>query len=178
MSGAEPSSLPVVDVATFARLYDMQAPRISWLFGAGASAAAGVPTAWQATWDWKRRIYSSEKNIRLTALDLADPQIRARIQRYFDGQSGCPPEDSDEEYSYYFERAYPHPENRRAYVEQMIAEAKPGFGHLALAALMSLGKAGSSGQPTSTGSSRTPRRRCLALRDLSSYPRWTRRRSL
>jgi len=137
-----PASPPVVDVATFARLYDMQAPRISWLFGAGASAAAGVPTAWQATWDWKRRIYSSEKNIRLTALDLADPQIRARIQRYFDGQSGCPPEDSDEEYSYYFERAYPHAENRRAYVEQMIAEAKPGFGHLAFAVLMSLGKVG------------------------------------
>ena len=132
----------VIDVAAFARLYEMQAPRISWFFGAGASAAAGVPTASQATWDWKRRIYASEENVRLTALDLADPLIRARIQRHFALQPGCPSENSEDEYGYYFERAYPRAEDRRAYVEQMVASGKPAFGHLALAVLMSLHKVG------------------------------------
>jgi hypothetical protein len=131
-----------MDVATFARLYEMQAPRIAWLFGAGASAAAGLPTAWQVTWDWKRRIYASEKNVRLSALDLADTVVQARIQRHFDQQTGCPARDSEDEYSFYFEKAYPRPEDRRAYLGDRTATGKPAFGHLALAALMSLGKVG------------------------------------
>jgi NAD-dependent SIR2 family protein deacetylase len=120
----------------------MQAPRIAWLLGAGASAAAGVPTAFQATWDWKSRIFATEKNVRRDRLDLANPLVRRQIQRHFDQQDGSPAEGSDDEYSYYFERAYPRAEDRRAYIDQMIALGKPAYGHFALAALMSLNKVG------------------------------------
>jgi hypothetical protein len=143
-SGTTPTGVTPhqIDLSAFSRLYEMQAPRIAWLFGAGASAAAGVPTAFQATWDWKSRIYATEKNVRRDKLDLANPLVRKQIQRHFDQQGGCPTVGSDEEYSYYFERAYPRAEDRRAYIDQIIALGKPAYGHLALAALMSLGKVG------------------------------------
>jgi hypothetical protein len=37
------------------------------------AAAAGVPTAWQATWEWKASIYATENKVPLEGLDLADP---------------------------------------------------------------------------------------------------------
>ncbi len=131
-----------IDLPTFARLYELRAPRIAWLLGAGASAAAGVATAGQATWDWKARIYASEKRIRYVTLDLADPLVRDRVQRFFDLEGGNPARDGEAEYSFYFERAYPSAADRRRYLDQMTADAKPGFGHLGLAALMQLGKVG------------------------------------
>lgn len=131
-----------IDLPAFARLYELRAPRIGWLLGAGASAAAGIATASQATWDWKARIYATVKRIPYAALDLADPLVRDRIQRFFDLEGGNPSRNSEAEYSFYFERAYPRPEDRRRYLDQLIADAKPGFGHLGLAGLMMLGKVG------------------------------------
>ncbi len=43
---------------------------------------------------------------------------------------------------YYFERAYPRAQDRRAFIEDAIVKGRPSFGHLALAALMSLDKVG------------------------------------
>lgn len=141
-TGGSSASSSAIDLSAFARLYEMRAPRIAWLFGAGASAAAGVPTAYQAIWDWKARIYATEKNIRLSALDLADPLVLDRIQRHFDLGQGNPAREAEEEYSFYFERAYPRAEDRRTYLDQLTDDAKPGFGHLGLGALMSLNKVG------------------------------------
>lgn len=131
-----------IDLPAFARLYELRAPRIGWLLGAGASSAAGVATASQATWDWKARIYATEKRIQYASLDLADPLVRDRIQRFFDLERGNPPRDAESEYSFYFERAYPRAEDRRRYLDHLIADAHPSFGHLGLAALMMLGKVG------------------------------------
>lgn len=131
-----------IDLPAFARLYELRAPRIGWLLGAGASSAAGVATASQATWDWKARIYATEKRIQYASLDLADPLVRDRIQRFFDLERGNPPRDAESEYSFYFERAYPRAEDRRRYLDHLIADAHPSFGHLGLAALMMLGKLG------------------------------------
>ncbi len=57
-------------------------------------------------------------------------------------EGGNPPRDAETEYSFYFERAYPRAEDRRRYLDQLIADAHPGFGHLGLAALMMLSKVG------------------------------------
>lgn len=130
------------DLAAFARAYEFRGQQISWLFGAGASASAGIPTAGQATWDWKASIFATETKVSLTGLDLSDPFVRRRIQRHFDAQGGCPAEDAEAEYGYYFERAYPRAQDRRAYIERLSAKGKPGYGHTALAALMKLGKIG------------------------------------
>ena len=106
-----------IDLAAFARLHDVRAPRIAWLFGAGTSA-----------------------------LDLGDPIVRKRIQSHFSSDPSCPPEESDDESSFYFERAYPKAADRRAYLDRAIASGQPGYGHSALAALMSLGKVGYYGE--------------------------------
>ena len=45
-----------MDLAEFLRLFPMRSPNIMWLFGAGTSAAARIPTAWNMTWDFKRWI--------------------------------------------------------------------------------------------------------------------------
>ena len=131
-----------IDLPAFARLHDVRAPRIAWLFGAGTSAAAGIATAGQMTWEFKALLYATEKSISLSALDLGDPIVRKRIQSHFNSDPSCPPDESDDEYSFYFERAYPKAADRRAYLDRAIASGQPGYGHSALAALMSLGKVG------------------------------------
>lgn len=137
-----PASGRPVDLPSFARLYDVRAPRIAWLLGAGASAAAGIATAGQMTRQFKALVYATEKKIPLATFDLADPVVLRRIQSYFDADRSCPPDGSDEEYSYYFERAYPSAGDRRQFIDRAIASGKPGFGHMALAALMAVNKVG------------------------------------
>jgi hypothetical protein len=131
-----------LDLATFARLYDVRAPRIAWFIGAGASAAAGIATAGQMTKLFKGLVYATEKAIPMATLDLADPIVLRRIQGYFNADPACPADGSDEEYSYYFERAYPSPGDRREFIDKLVANGKPGFGHMAFAALMAVDKVG------------------------------------
>jgi hypothetical protein len=131
-----------MDLATFARTYDVRAPRIAWFLGAGASVAAGIATAGQMTRHFKALVYATEKAISLAGLDLADPSVNRRIQSYFSSDPSTPREGTDEEYSYYFERAYPSAADRRGFIEKAIATGRPGFGHTALAALMAVNKVG------------------------------------
>jgi hypothetical protein len=131
-----------LDLPAFARLHDLRAPRIAWLFGAGVSAAAGVPTAAQMTWEFKALLYATEKTLAFSGVDLADPNVRAKVQSHFNAKSGCPPDGGVEEYGFYFERAYPAAADRRAYIDRAISRGTPGFGHLAFATLMLLNKVG------------------------------------
>jgi hypothetical protein len=45
-----------LDVPSFVRAYHIRAPQILWFLGAGASAAAKIPTAGAMIWDFKRRL--------------------------------------------------------------------------------------------------------------------------
>jgi hypothetical protein len=104
-----------VTLPEFIRLFDVRAPQIMWFLGSGASVAAGVPTAWDLIWEFKRRIYCSEQRVSLAVVDdLTNPAIRRRIQRYFDGVGSFPPEGSDDEYPAYFEATYRSEKDRRA----------------------------------------------------------------
>ena len=42
---------PVVAADDFARRFSMRAGSLMWLLGAGASAPAGIPTAWDMIWE-------------------------------------------------------------------------------------------------------------------------------
>ena len=136
------AQVKALDLPAFARLHDLRAPRIAWLFGAGISAAAGVPTAAQMTWEFKALLYATEKTLAFPGLDLADPNVRTKIQSHFNAKARCPPDGGVEEYGYYFERAYPSAADRRAYIDRAIGRGQPGFGHLAFATLMLLNKVG------------------------------------
>ena len=145
MNGRPPnheSSAPVMDFSEFLRLYPLRAPGLMWFLGAGASAAAGVPTASDLIWDFKRRIYSSRERIPLSSCsDLADPHLRDRLQAFFDADPRFPSEGHAEEYSAYFEVAFPDEGDRRKFLDDALQGASPSFGHLALAALLKLDKA-------------------------------------
>jgi len=130
-----------MEVAEFLRLYQVRAPQIMWFLGAGASAAAGVPTAYHLTWDFKRTLYCAEQRISLrTCADIGDLGLQARIQQYFDSRRTYPPADSSDEYAFYFEAAYPDEGDRRKVLDVHVTAARPSYGHLALASLTKAGK--------------------------------------
>jgi hypothetical protein len=131
-----------MNVADFIRLYQLRAPNIMWLLGAGASAASGVPTAYHLIWRFKQLLYCSNQRVSIRACsDLGDPSLQARLQNYFDTKGGFPPSDSDEEYAYYFEDAFPSEADRRRYIDETFSAAHPSYGHIALASLIKLDKA-------------------------------------
>lgn len=117
----------------------MRARNLMWFMGAGASAAAGVPTASHMIWDFKRTLFCSAQRVSLrTCSDLSSAAVRARLQAYFDGAGGYPALNAPDEYAFFFEVAYPAEADRRRYIEQYVSAARPSYGHLALAALMKL----------------------------------------
>jgi hypothetical protein len=93
------------------------------------------------TWDFKRLLYCSAKRLRIeSCADLNDPLLQARLQQHFDSVGGFPPLGSAEEYSAFFEAAYPSEADRRRYIAEAALRAKPSYGHIALAALMEIDK--------------------------------------
>jgi SIR2-like domain len=112
-----------------------------WLLGAGASAAAGVPTADQMTWDFKRTLFCSEERVPLAACrSIEDQLVRDRIQRHLD-RGGHPPLGDPEEYAHYFELVRPDERDRRSYIDAQVTGATPSFGHTVLATLMAADRA-------------------------------------
>ncbi|WP_018016394.1 SIR2 family protein [Teredinibacter turnerae] len=126
-----------MDLPTFVRTYKTRSKNIHWFLGAGTSANAGIKTAWEMTWEFKRDIYCSENGKSLESCkDLSNPRIRSLIQNYLDSKSNHPEEDSLEEYSHYFSLAYRSEGDRRKYIERKIKDADIRFSHRVLAALL------------------------------------------
>jgi len=71
--------------------------------------------------------------------DLFHRATQARIQSYCDSR-GWPEIGSAEEYSFYFEKAFPQEGDRRRYIDELTSTGAPTYGHVALAALMITGK--------------------------------------
>ncbi len=111
-----------------------------WLLGAGASASAGIPTAWDMIWEFKQQLYVSQRRVSLqTVSNLSNPAIRSRIEEFITSQETYPAPDSPEEYAALFEAVYPSESDRRTYIDGKISGAKPSYGHMALATLMKAG---------------------------------------
>ena len=111
-----------------------------WLLGAGTSASAGIPTAWDMIWEFKQQLYVSQRRVALkTVADLSNPAVRRQIQDFIGSQEAFPAPESPEEYAILFEAVYPSEADRRTYIDAKITGAKPSFGHIALATLMKAG---------------------------------------
>lgn len=96
----------------------------AWFLGAGASRAAGLPTAIDIIWDLKRRHYCSEENQDIDRQDLQNNAVRERIQSYFDARQFPAPWD-DDEYTIYFERIFGTDRRRqRQYLSARLAEER------------------------------------------------------
>ncbi|MBB5754673.1 SIR2 family NAD-dependent protein deacylase [Prosthecomicrobium pneumaticum] len=126
-----------LDAPAFLRLFQLRGAQIMWFLGAGASRSAGIKTAGDMIWDFKQRLYRSQKKLPPSAItDIGEPAVQRKLQAHFDGLGGFPPAGSETEYSAYFEATYHAPRDRRAYLDELIARGKPSFGHHALALLM------------------------------------------
>ncbi len=133
--------VPEVSLDELARLHVVRGGQITWLIGAGASAAAGVATAGQMIDEFRQLIYATVHKVPVAALSLTEPAVRARIERYFAGHPGYPDPGDPEEYSALFEAAWRDAADRRAYLEGKLAAGKPAFGNFGLAVLAALGRA-------------------------------------
>lgn len=128
---------PEVSPDDFVRRFSVRVPNVMWLLGAGASAAAGIATAYDMIWEFKQQLFVSQRRVSLRSVeDLTSPAIRTQLQNYIDSLKTLPPVGAPDEYAALFETVYPSEKDRRAYMEAKVAGAKPSFAHMALATLM------------------------------------------
>lgn len=57
------AGLTSVEPDDFARRFSMRGSRLMWLLGAGASASAGIPTAWDMVWEFKQQLFVSQRRV-------------------------------------------------------------------------------------------------------------------
>jgi hypothetical protein len=108
-----------------------------WFLGAGASAAAGIPTAGDMIWDFKQQLYISQRGATAKSVtDLSNPIVRSKLQAHIDASATMPAAGAPDEYAALFEAVWPSEADRRIYIDSKIAGGKPSYGHIALATLM------------------------------------------
>ncbi len=113
-----------------------------WLLGAGASASAGIPTAENLIWQFKKALFCAAQRVSPKSCDdLSSVNVQRRLNDYFSSVGIFPREGTPEEYAAYFEAAYRDPGDRRMFLDGLLKGANPSYGHLALAALMKVGLA-------------------------------------
>ena len=131
------SNLPQIRSDDFSRRFGMRAANIMWFLGAGASASAGIPTASDLIWDFKQRLFISQRRVSpKTVADLSSPVVRSQLQAHVESCGSLPSVGAPDEYAALFEAVYPSEADRRVYLDAKMAGAKPSYGHLALATLM------------------------------------------
>ena len=136
------SDLPEMESDDFTRRFSIRAKNVMWLLGAGASATSNIPTASDMIWEFKQRLYVSQRRATAQSVsDLSNPAIRSLLQGHISSIGNMPPPGDAEEYAALFEAVYPAESDRRMYVDSKIAGARPSYGHMSLATLMKAGLA-------------------------------------
>ncbi len=120
----------------FANTFCLRPEQFSWFLGAGASAAAGIPTGYAMILDFKKRLFCQLAKISPREVDANDPLWQQRIDMFFSMRSELPAPDSPTEYARAFEAVYPTAEDRRIYIEKAVTKGTPSFAHKVLAALL------------------------------------------
>ena len=127
---------PRIALDDFARRFSLRARNLMWFLGAGSSASAGLPTAMDMVWDFKQKLFISQRRGSLrTVSDLSQPSVRDRLQDHIDSL-GLPSSGAPDEYAALFETVYPAESDRRAFLDAKLTGTKPSYGHMALATLM------------------------------------------
>jgi hypothetical protein len=131
------TTLPEIGADDFARRFSLRAANLMWFLGAGASASAGIPTAGDMVWEFKQRLFVSQRRISLQAVaDLSSAAVRGQLQSHIDSSGKYPAAGASDEYAALFEAVFPSEADRRAYLDAKMKGAKPSYGHIALATLM------------------------------------------
>ena len=131
------NNIPKIPLDDFARRFSLRAKRLMWFLGAGASASAGVPTATDMIWEFKQKLFVSQRRAPTNSVaDLSQPSILACLQAHIDSLGNLPDPNTPEEYAGLFEATYPAESDRQKFLQAKLSGAKPSYGHLALATLM------------------------------------------
>jgi SIR2-like domain len=139
---SEISELPTIEPDDFARRYSLRASKLMWFLGAGASAAAGIPTAGDMVWEFKQRLYITQRGASPSSVaDLSNPLVRSMLQGHIDGSGRFPPAGAPDEYASLFEAVWSAERDRQTYIDSKIKGGKPSYGHVALATFMQADKA-------------------------------------
>ncbi len=132
-----PKDIPTVSLDDFIRRFSVRASSLMWFLGAGASASAGLPTAFDLIWRFKRDLYVSRSHgISEMDVDLSLAATRHRIDAHLASVEGLPLPGDKDEYAALFEEAYPSEADRQSVMGSHLSGGKPSYGHIALAALM------------------------------------------
>ena len=110
---------------------------LDFLLGAGSSVQANIPAAGTLVWQFKRKLYCEAYNVREEKFkDLESERNRNIIQSYFELKGGFPSLQSEEEYSFYFEKCYPNSIDRKAFIQRIVHDKNPSIGHKCLGVLL------------------------------------------
>ncbi|MFZ1682802.1 MAG: SIR2 family protein [Candidatus Zixiibacteriota bacterium] len=130
-----------MEVSEFVRTFGSRGQDLMWLLGAGASVSAGIPSANDLIWQFKRAIYCSERKLAMSSCqDVGNPVLQARLQEFFDAQGTYPTANADDEYARFFQMAYPSAEDRRRMIDAYVRGASPSYGSLVLGILAAMGR--------------------------------------
>src|SRR5262245_36871309 len=100
-------SIPEIGADDFTRRFSMRASTLMWLLGAGASAAAGIPTAGDMIWEFKQILFAAQRRVARKLIDdLSNPAICSQLQAHIDSIGGLPAAGTPEEYAALFEAAF------------------------------------------------------------------------
>jgi hypothetical protein len=132
-------SFDVVDHRTFARQWAVHNSKIGWLLGAGASAAARVPTADHIMMDLLLRMYADAHQLVRQKLSLSEARDRDRIREYYDNRNGMPALSDPSAYSVAFQLALPEAGARRQHLRSLFEGRSPSYGQRILGAFVAAG---------------------------------------
>lgn len=112
----------------------------AFLLGAGASISSGIQSATDCIWEWKRDIFTT-KNPTLAGLynNIKTDSVRDSIQNWIDSEGNYPKRSSHEEYTFYANKAYPIPDDRRKYFQSLCEKKEPYIGYRLLMLLAECG---------------------------------------
>jgi len=127
-----------MDYKDFLNIYKLKGQHYMWLLGAGTSVSAGIPSANNLISQFKLNIFcnATGSNPKLY-YDLANPTTRQNLENYFIENKIIPSSDEND-YAYYFEKAYPLENLRQEIIETAVKGRHPSYGQEILAALMKL----------------------------------------
>jgi hypothetical protein len=120
---------------SFGAAFPERAQKLAWFFGAGTSAASGIPTGYDMILDFKTRLFCAATKLPRREVDPTDPIWKERIETYFDDAHGLPARGSPSEYAAAFETVHPTVEGRRSYIDNAVRLGTPTYGHRVFAAL-------------------------------------------
>lgn len=108
----------------------------AFLLGAGASIESGIPSAYDCIWEWKRDIFVTKNpNLLKQYKNIKSETVKKSIQKWIDNQGIYPILNSDEEYSFYAEKALPIEKDRQKYFQQLSSGKEPSLGYHLLSLL-------------------------------------------